>query len=136
MLLLTTSKNSVRKVRFLLQRFVMGLRMWLLEAETKEKNELKLQTETRSNLDESTITSNIGQQDDTADYELYPKSDNAIKKILNLFDGKVVDFSGLLREQFEERAGIMEFDGGLSRESAEAEAIRNILNYISYFGSG
>ncbi len=113
----------------------MGLRMWLLEAESKEKNELELQTDTMSNLNDSTITFNIDQQDATAGYELYLKSDNATEKILNLFDGKVVGFSGSLREQFEERAGIMEFDGRLKKERAEAEAIKNILNNITCFGS-
>jgi len=31
------------------------------------------------------------------------------------------------RELFEEKAGIMELDGGLSREEAELEALREIL---------
>jgi hypothetical protein len=38
--------------------------------------------------------------------------------------------AGLTKEErglFEERAGIMELDGGLSREEAELEALREIL---------
>lgn len=35
-----------------------------------------------------------------------------------------------LRELFEERAGIMQFDGGLSREEAEREAARIVNRYV------
>lgn len=60
---------------------------------------------------------------------------NVIEKVLRTFEGKIVGFTGILKELFEERSAIMEFDGGLTKKNAEAEAIKNILNYITYFGS-
>ena len=35
-----------------------------------------------------------------------------------------------LRERYEERAAIMEHDGGLSRERAEAEAMADVLRLM------
>lgn len=56
---------------------------------------------------------------------------NTIKLVLNMFDGKVVGFTGNMREFYEERAAIIEFDGGFKRVEAEAEALKFILNCIS-----
>jgi hypothetical protein len=36
-----------------------------------------------------------------------------------------------LRELFEERAGIREYDGGLSRREAETEARNDVLRYLN-----
>jgi hypothetical protein len=38
-----------------------------------------------------------------------------------------------LKEIFEERAAIMEFDGGLTREAAEEEAARIVTRYVQSF---
>lgn len=35
------------------------------------------------------------------------------------------------REQFEERAGIREYEGGLSRQEAESEARNDVLRYLN-----
>ena len=35
------------------------------------------------------------------------------------------------RELFEERAGIREYDGGLSRREAESEARNDVLRYLN-----
>lgn len=61
---------------------------------------------------------------------------NVIEKALRTFKGKIVGFTGILKELFDERSAIMEFDGDLTKERAEAEAVKNTLNYITYFGSG
>jgi hypothetical protein len=37
------------------------------------------------------------------------------------------DLTSTQREEWEERAAIMEFDGGLTRENAEAAALRLVL---------
>ncbi len=60
---------------------------------------------------------------------------NVVKTILDMFAGEIFGITGGLKELYEERAGIIEFDGRLTKESAEAEAIKSILNYITYFGS-
>lgn len=39
-----------------------------------------------------------------------------------------------LREEFEERAAIMQYDGGLSRELAEASALGDVLRRILFQG--
>ena len=41
-----------------------------------------------------------------------------------------------LRELFEERAGIMQFDGGLSREEAEKQAARIVSSYVKDYYKG
>lgn len=40
---------------------------------------------------------------------------------------RVATLSEAQREEFEERAAIMEFDGGLSRDGAEIEALADVL---------
>ncbi len=47
---------------------------------------------------------------------------NVIEKVLSAFDGEIVGFTGALKDLYEERAAIMEFDGGLTKRQAEAEA--------------
>lgn len=107
----------------------MGLRMWLLEAETKEKNVFRSQAGPEVNLNELTIAPIADIQDVVAG-ELHPKSDNAVERVLNMFDGEVVGFIGALKELYEERAAIMQFDGGLSRDQAESLAIKITLNLL------
>lgn len=109
----------------------MGLRMWLFDVEMNEKNDLKSQTNTEGKLNELTITS-INEKRDTVASEQRHKKDNLIEIVLNLFDGEVVGFTGLLKELFEERAAIMEYDGGLLRKQAESTAIKTVLKHSKY----
>ncbi len=52
---------------------------------------------------------------------------NFVSHDFNCSDAKETNL--LLLEQYEERAAIMEYDGGLSREYAEKQALTD-LNYI------
>lgn len=64
---------------------------------------------------------------------------NAVEFLKSLFDDPISDVSGVpvigpddlpveWHLVWDERAAIMEYDGGLVREYAEAEALRSILN--------
>ncbi|MDL1938458.1 hypothetical protein FBQ94_05290 [Candidatus Jettenia sp. AMX1] len=53
-----------------------------------------------------------------------------VEKVLEMFDGRVTGFNGHLKELFEERAGIMEFDGGLPKKQAEEASTNLILKFI------
>jgi hypothetical protein len=41
-----------------------------------------------------------------------------------------------LRYEFEERASILEYDGGLSRDAADRQALREIIKRLEYTVSG
>lgn len=49
-------------------------------------------------------------------------------------DGQTVQET--LRELFEERAAIMQYDGGLSRDQAEQEAARIVSSYVKDYHKG
>ncbi len=49
------------------------------------------------------------------------------------FEKRLASLSAEQREAWEERAGIMEFDGGLSREEAERQALDNVI-YVNFGG--
>ena len=64
---------------------------------------------------------------------------SAIERLRALRAGRSLDFPALTdiddlpmdwRYDFEERAAILEFDGGLSREDADKQALREILERI------
>lgn len=42
----------------------------------------------------------------------------------------VMDLDANAREMFEERAGIREYEGGLSRSDAESEARQDVLRWL------
>lgn len=56
---------------------------------------------------------------------------DVIKAVTEMFDGIVVGFIGDQNELYEERAAIMEYDGGLTKRQAEAEAANIILNHLT-----
>lgn len=49
------------------------------------------------------------------------------RSLVNKIRVNIGDFSEIEREFYEERAGIMEFDGGMCREDAEIEAVKLTL---------
>lgn len=58
---------------------------------------------------------------------------------LGSLGGNVVDFTKYCRSlnedelmEFEERAAIMEYDGGLSRHEAEAQTLQNVIYMRAY----
>ncbi|MDA0781244.1 MAG: hypothetical protein PQ612_00040 [Rickettsiales bacterium] len=58
---------------------------------------------------------------------------------LDNLDGKVIDFAKYYhnltedeRVEYEERSAIIEYDGGLSRQEAEKQAIQNIIYMRDY----
>jgi hypothetical protein len=53
---------------------------------------------------------------------------NAKVFLQSLFNGQIDEHLPVeCIEEYEERAGILEFDGGLTREEAEAQALQEIL---------
>lgn len=65
---------------------------------------------------------------DSGSYLGQKKSKKCIENILNIkviFNADFVNQD--LKDLYEERAGIMEYDGGLSRKEAEKEALKIIL---------
>lgn len=56
---------------------------------------------------------------------------DVMKAVTEKFDGTVVGFTGDLKELLEERAAIMEYDGGLTKRQAESEAAKIILTHLS-----
>ncbi len=65
----------------------------------------------------------------------------ALERLRALRAGKNLDLPGLTdiddlpmdrRYEFEERAAILQFDGGLSREAADRQALIEILNRMNH----
>jgi hypothetical protein len=65
--------------------------------------------------------------------------ENAVRKARNgvdIPDLRVEDLDPDWRIEFEERAAIIEYDGGMSREHAEAGALRDICHLMKQANQG
>ncbi len=57
-----------------------------------------------------------------------------VEAIVGAVNSSARDLSMEWRIEYEERAAILEFDGGLSREDADKRALKEILERIKGFG--